>query len=129
MAGWKTLPDLKYAKTDEWLKLDGSAATIGLSDYAQDALNDIVFVELPKVGATVTAGEAFGTVESVKAASDLVSPVSGTVTAVNTDLESSPEQINSDPYGSWIVQIAVTDGSGADDLLDAAAYDAWCASR
>jgi glycine cleavage system H protein len=129
MAGWKTLPDLKYAKTDEWLKLDGSAATIGLSDYAQDALNDIVFVELPKVGAAVTAGEAFGTVESVKAASDLVSPVSGTVTAVNTALESSPEQINSDPYGSWIVQIAVTDGSGADDLLDAAAYDAWCTSR
>jgi glycine cleavage system H protein len=129
MAGWKTLPDLKYARTDEWLKLEGSAATIGLSDYAQDALNDIVFVELPKVGSAVTAGEAFGTVESVKAASDLVSPVSGTVTAVNTALESSPERINSDPYGSWIIQIAVTDASGATGLMDEAAYDSYCTSR
>jgi glycine cleavage system H protein len=129
MAGWKTLPDLKYAKTDEWLKLDGDTATVGLSDYAQDALNDIVFVELPKVGATVTAGEAFGVVESVKAASDVVSPVSGTDTAVNTALESAPERINSDPYGAWIVRIAVTDASGADDLMDAAGYDAWCVSR
>ena len=129
MAGWKTLPDLKYAKTDEWLRLDGSSAEVGLSDYAQDALNDIVFVELPKVGAAVTAGEAFGVVESVKAASDLSAPVSGTVTAVNAALESSPEQINSDPYGAWIVRIAVTDASAAADLMDAAAYDEYCASR
>lgn len=129
MAGWKTLTDLKYAKTDEWLKLDGSNAEIGLSDYAQDALNDIVFVELPKVGSTVTAGEAFGVVESVKAASDLVSPVSGTVTAVNTALESSPEQINVNPYGSWIVKLTVTDASGAAELMDAAAYDEYCATR
>ena len=129
MAGWKTLPDLKYAKTDEWLRLEGSSAEVGLSDYAQDALNDIVFVELPKVGAAVTAGEAFGVVESVKAASDLSAPVSGTVTAVNAALESSPEQINSDPYGSWIVKIAVTDASAAADLMDAAAYDEYCATR
>jgi len=129
MAGWKTLPDLKYAKTDEWLRLEGSSAEIGLSDYAQDALNDIVFVELPKVGAAVTAGEAFGVVESVKAASDLSAPVSGTVTAVNAALESSPEQINSDPYGSWIVKIAVTDASAAAGLMDAAAYDEYCATR
>jgi glycine cleavage system H protein len=129
MAGWKTLPDLKYAKTDEWLRLDGSSAEVGLSDYAQDALNDIVFVELPKVGAAVTAGEAFGVVESVKAASDLSAPVSGTVTAVNAALESSPEQINSDPYGAWIVRIAVTDASAAADLMDAAAYDEYCATR
>ena len=129
MAGWKTRPELKYAKTDEWLNLEGDTATVGLSDYAQDALNDIVFVELPKVGATVTAGEAFGVVESVKAASDVVSPISGTVTAVNTALESSPEQINSDPYGSWIVRIAVSDASGADDLMDADAYDSYCESR
>lgn len=129
MAGWKTLPDLKYAKTDEWLRLEGSSAEVGLSDYAQDALNDIVFVELPKVGAAVTAGEAFGVVESVKAASDLSAPVSGTVTAVNAALESSPEQINSDPYGAWIVRIAVTDASAAADLMDAAAYDEYCATR
>lgn len=129
MAGWKTLPELKYAKTDEWLKLDGSSAEIGLSDYAQDALNDIVFVELPKVGSTVTAGEACGVVESVKAASDLVSPVSGTVAAVNNALEASPEQINSDPYGSWIVRVAVTDASGAANLMDAAAYDDYCTTR
>lgn len=129
MAGWKTLPDLKYAKTDEWLRLDGSSAEVGLSDYAQDALNDIVFVELPKVGAAVTAGEAFGVVESVKAASDLSAPVSGTVTAVNAALESSPEQINSDPYGAWIVRIAVTNASAAADLMDAAAYDEYCATR
>lgn len=129
MAGWKTLPDLKYAKTDEWIKLEGTVATLGLSDYAQDALNDLVFVELPKVGSAVTAGEAFGTVESVKAASEVVSPVSGTIKAVNTALESTPEKINSDPYGSWIVQIDVTDASGADALMDAAAYDAYCASR
>ena len=129
MAGWKTLPDLKYAKTDEWLRLEGSSAEVGLSDYAQDALNDIVFVELPKVGAAVTAGEAFGVVESVKAASDLSAPVSGTVTAVNAALESSPEQINSDPYGAWIVRIAVTNASAAADPMDTAAYDEYCATR
>lgn len=129
MAGWKTLPELKYAESDEWLKLEGGTAEIGLSDFAQDALNDIVFIELPKVGASITAGESFGTVESVKAASEIVSPVSGTVTAVNTDLESSPEQINANPYGSWFVKIAVTDASGADGLMDAAAYDEYCANR
>ncbi|MBL8147892.1 MAG: glycine cleavage system protein GcvH [Anaerolineae bacterium] len=129
MAGWKTLPDLKYAKTDEWLRLEGSSAEVGLSDYAQDALNDIVFVELPKVGAAVTAGEAFGVVESVKAASDLTAPVSGTVSAVNAALESSPEQINADPYGAWIIKIAVTDASAAADLMDAAAYDEYCTTR
>ncbi len=129
MAGWKTLPDLKYAATDEWLKLEGDSATLGLSDFAQDALNDIVFVELPKIGATIAAGDAFGVVESVKAASDLISPVSGAVTAVNNALESTPEQINSDPYGSWIVKLQVTDASGADGLMDAAAYEAYCAGR
>jgi glycine cleavage system H protein len=129
MAGWNTPADLKYARTDEWLKLEGDSATLGISDYAQDTLNDIVFVELPKVGATVNAGEAFGVVESVKAASDLVSPISGTVTAVNIALESSPEQINTDPYGSWIVKLQVTDASGADALMDADAYAAYCASR
>ncbi len=129
MAGWKTPDDLKYARTDEWLKLEGESATLGLSDYAQDTLNDIVFVELPKVGAEVTAGEAFGVVESVKAASDLISPVSGTVTAINTALESSPEQINADPYTNWIIKLQVTDASGADALMDATAYAAYCDGR
>lgn len=129
MGSWKTPPDLKYARTDEWLKVEGASATLGLSDYAQEALNDIVFVELPKVGAKVTAGEAFGVVESVKAASDVVSPVSGTVAAVNTALEASPEKINSDPYGSWIVRLDVTDASGIDALMDADAYAAYCEGR
>lgn len=129
MAGWNTPSELKYARTDEWLKLEGDNATLGISDYAQDTLNDIVFVELPKVGASVTAGQPFGVVESVKAASDLTAPVSGIVTAVNTALESSPEQINSDPYGSWIVKLQVTDASGAENLLDAGAYAAYCTSR
>lgn len=128
MAGWNTPPELKYARTDEWLKLEGDSITLGISDYAQDTLNDIVFVELPKVGAAVTAGQPFGVVESVKAASDLTAPVSGTVTAVNTALESSPEQINSDPYGSWIVKLQVTDATTV-ELLDAGAYAAYCASR
>jgi glycine cleavage system H protein len=129
MANWKTPEDLKYARTDEWLKLDGDNATLGISDYAQDTLNDIVFVELPKVGATVTVGQPFGVVESVKAASDLNAPVSGVVTEVNTALESSPEQINSDPYGSWIVKLQVTDRTGLDGLMDATAYAEYCAGR
>lgn len=122
--------DLKYAKSDEWLRLEGDTATVGISDFAQDQLNDIVFVELPEVGKTVSKGEAFGVVESVKAASDLYAPISGTVTEVNTALEDSPELINSDPFGKgWIVKLQVTDTSGADDLMDAEAYKAYCETR
>lgn len=122
--------DLKYAKSDEWLRLEGDTATVGISDFAQDQLNDIVFVELPEVGKTVSKGEAFGVVESVKAASDLYAPISGTVTEVNTALEDSPELINSDPFGKgWIVKLQVTDASGADDLMDAEAYKAYCETR
>lgn len=123
MAGWKTLPDLKYAKTDEWLKLEGDTATLGLSDYAQDALNDIVFVELPKVGSTVAAGESFGVVESVKAASDLYMPVAGRVVAVNGDLSGSPETVNQDPYAEgWMVRLKLDDPAQAGALMDPAAY-------
>lgn len=130
MGNWKTPETLKYAKSDEWLLLEGDTATLGVSDYAQDQLNDIVFVELPSVGDQITAGEAFGNVESVKAASDLISPISGTVTEVNSALEGTPELLNSDPYGKgWIVKIAVSDASGAAGLMDAAAYSAFCETR
>jgi glycine cleavage system H protein len=123
MAELKTPANLKYAKSDEWLNLEGDEATIGISDYAQDALNDIVFVELPEVGTTLTKGETFGVVESVKAASDVYSPVSGTVTAINDALQDEPELINSDPYGKgWLIRIKVTDAAGAADLMDSAAY-------
>ncbi len=127
---WKTQPDLKYLKTDEWVRLEGDTATIGISDYAQDQLNDIVFVELPEVGKTLQVGESFGVVESVKAASDLYLPVGGTITEVNTALESQPELINSDPYGrGWILKLTVTGGTDNPALLSADAYAAWCESR
>ncbi len=125
-----TPADLKYAATDEWLRLEGDTATIGVSDFAQEQLNDIVFVELPEVGKTVSKGEAFGVVESVKAAADLNAPISGTVIEVNTALQDTPELINSDPFGDgWIARLKVTDASGADDLMNAEAYKAYCATR
>jgi glycine cleavage system H protein len=130
MAGWKTPENLMYARTDEWIGLDGDTATLGISDYAQDQLNDIVFVDLPSVGDTITAGESFGEVESVKASSELISPVSGTVIAVNDALRSQPELLNSDPYaGGWIVRLKVSDGGVVEGLMDAAAYTTFCAQR
>jgi glycine cleavage system H protein len=130
MAGWKTPDNLKYAKSDEWVRIDGDEVTIGISDYAQDQLNDIVYMELPEVGDELAKGDSFGTVESVKAASDLYTPVSGTVTAVNTGLEDEPELINTDPYGKgWIVKLKITSGAEADELMDAAAYTTYCESR
>lgn len=130
MGKWKTPDDLKYAKTDEWLRIDGDEGTIGISDYAQDALNDVVFVELPEVGAKLGKGEAFGVVESVKAASDVNMPVGGTVTAVNTAVTDTPETINTDPYGeAWLIKIKLDDAGEAADLMDAAAYDAYCETR
>lgn len=129
MGNWKTPADLKYARTDEWLRLEGDTGTIGLTDYAQDALNDIVFVELPEVGTKLAKGAEFGTVESVKAASELVMPVAGTVTEVNTALEDAPEQINSDAFGAWIIKIRLDGPADTSDLLDADAYAAYCADR
>ena len=113
--------ELKYTADDEWLKmLDDGSALVGITDYAQDQLSDVVFVTLPEEGDEVVAGEAFGDVESVKAVSDLISPVSGTVVEVNHDLEDSPELLNSDPYGTFIIRVeGITD---TEDLLDAAAY-------
>lgn len=119
--------ELKYSKSHEWVKYENGVAIIGISDFAQDALGDVVFVNLPAVGDEVTAGEAFGDVESVKAVSDLISPVTGVVCAVNEELEDSPELLNEDCYGAWIIKVeAVT---GEEELLDAAAYEAHCAEE
>lgn len=119
--------DLKYTKSHEWVKFAGGIAVVGISDFAQDALGDVVFVNLPQVGDEVTAGEVFGDVESVKAVSDLICPVSGVVCAVNEELEDSPENLNADPYGAWIIQVEnITD---EEELLDAAAYEAFCAEE
>ena len=119
--------DLKYSKSHEWVRYEDGIAVVGISDYAQDALGDVVFVNLPQVGDEVTAGETFGDVESVKAVSDLISPVSGVVCAINEELEDSPENLNEDPYGAWIIKVEnVTD---EEELLDSAAYEAHCAEE
>lgn len=116
--------DLRYAKSHEWLKLaDDGIAMVGISDYAQNSLGDITFVQLPKVGAELAAGSTFGVIESVKAASDLYAPVSGTVLEVNGALDSAPETVNTDPYGAgWMLKIKVSDAGEAAGLNDAAAY-------
>ena len=119
--------ELKYTKDHEWLKMEGDVAVIGITDFAQNALGDVVFINLPQEGDEVTAGESFGDVESVKAVSDVMSPVSGTISAVNRDLEDAPENLNSDPYGAWIIK--VENITGQEDLLDAAAYEALCAEE
>ena len=114
--------ELKYSKSHEWVRLDGDVAVVGISDYAQDALGDVVFVNLPQVGDEVFAGESFGDVESVKAVSDLMCPVTGVVAEVNEELDGSPELLNSDPYGNWIIK--VENITGFADLMDADAYEA-----
>ena len=119
--------DLKYTKSHEWINMDGKTAVIGISDFAQDALGDLVFVNLPQVGDSVSAGEAFGDVESVKAVSDLICPVSGIVCAINEELLDSPEMLNSDPYGAWIIK--VNEITATEELIDAAAYEAFCAEE
>ena len=116
--------ELQYSKSHEWLSEDG---VVGISDFAQEALGDVVFITLPQVGDEVVAGETFGDVESVKAVSDLISPVTGVICAVNDELEASPELLNEDPYGAWIIKVEnITD---KEDLLDAAAYEAFCAEE
>ena len=117
--------ELKYSKSHEWVKTEDGLTLVGISDFAQDALGDVVFINLPGEGDQVTAGEAFGDVESVKAVSDLVSPVTGVVAAVNEELLDAPEMLNSDPYGAWIMKVEnVTD---TEELLDASDYEAFCA--
>ena len=119
--------ELKYSKDHEWVKFEGDTAIIGISDFAQDALGDVVFINLPAEGDEVNASEAFGDVEAVKAVSDLVSPVSGTIVAVNEDLADAPETLNSDPYGAWIIKVEGV--TAQEELLDAAAYEAFCAEE
>ena len=119
---------LRYTKSHEWvLFADDGTAKVGLTDHAQDALGDLVFVNLPQVGDALTCGEALGDVESVKAVSDVYSPVTGTVKAVNEDLLDTPEAINADPYGAWLVE--VEDITDQEELLDAAAYEVHCAEE
>lgn len=130
MADLKFPADLKYLQTDEWIRIENGEGIIGITDYAQDALSDVVYVELPSVGETIKAGERFGTVESVKAASDLMLPIGGTVTAVNSALEGTPETVNKDPYGTgWFVKIKPTDLAELNGLMDAAAYEEFCSKR
>ena len=119
--------DYKYTKEHEWVKIEGDTGTIGITDYAQNSLGDIVFVELPKIGATLEKGKTFGTIESVKAVSDIYAPVSGTVTAINEELTKSPERINSDAHGAWIVKVKLT--GGTDGLLSAADYEKFIAEE
>jgi glycine cleavage system H protein len=121
--------DRKYTKEHEWIQSNGSSATIGITDYAQNSLGDIVFVDLPKVGSELTAGKTFGTVESVKAVSDLFSPASGTVTETNADLATSPEKVNKDPHGSWMVKITLKNASELDSLLAPADYEKFVAEE
>lgn len=122
--------DLLYTKDDEWILVDGDEGVVGLTDYAQDALSDIVYVELPDEGDSFEMGDTFGVVESVKAAADLYMPVSGEVTEVNEDLPDVPEMLNSDPYGEgWMVKIKIADSSELEDLMDPAAYNTYCEER
>ena len=122
--------NLKYTQDDEWVSVDGDVATIGITDYAQDALADLVYFELPDVGDALTAGEEFGVVESVKAASDLISPISGEVVEVNSALEDTPELANTDPYeAAWVVKVKMSNLDELDQLLDAAAYKKYCDER
>ena len=120
-----TPQELKYSKEHEWVRVDGNKAYIGITDFAQDELGDIVFVELPEAGSTLTVNSTFGTVESVKTVSDLFAPVSGTVVEVNGELGDSPELVNSDPYGNgWMIVVEMSNPADLNDLLDASAYEA-----
>lgn len=120
--------DLKYAKSHEWAKIEGDVATIGITQFAQEQLGDLTFIDLPKAGATLTAGQEMGSVESVKAASEIYAPVSGTVLEVNAALENAPEAVNQDPYGAgWMLKVKLA--ATPSDLLDATAYADVCAAE
>ncbi|MCC7358843.1 MAG: glycine cleavage system protein GcvH [Anaerolineales bacterium] len=122
--------DLKYTRNDEWVRAEGASATCGITHYAQEALSDIVYVELPPVGEHYEQGAAYTSVESVKAAAEVYVPVSGTITAVNEALSATPELINSDPYGAgWIARLTLDDAGELGGLMDAAAYERYCEER
>ena len=117
-------PDLKYTKDHEWIRITGDSAEVGITDYAQQQLGDVVYVELPDVGRTLRAGDVFGSIESVKAASDLFSPLSGQVTEVNPALKDHPETINSEPHETWMIRLKLSDPPAAASLLDSSQYEA-----
>ena len=117
---------LYYSESHEYVRVEGEYGFVGISDYAQHALGNVVYVDMPDVDDEVTAGEEFGAVESVKAASDLISPVSGTVVEVNEALEDTPELLNEDAFGNWIIKVQLSDPSEVDNLMDAKAYEAFC---
>ena len=121
--------DRKYTKEHEWIKADGNTATLGITNYAQESLGDIVFVELPKVGSEITAGKTFGSVESVKAVSDLYAPASGTVTEINGELATAPEQINKDAHSAWMLKITLKNPGELNSLLSAADYEKFVAEE
>jgi glycine cleavage system H protein len=123
----KVIEGLYYSESHEYIRVEGEYGYVGITDYAQNALGNVVYVDMPEVDDEVEAGEEFGAVESVKAASDLMSPVSGTVVEVNEALEDQPELINQDAYENWIIKVEMSDKSELDNLMDAAAYEAFCA--
>jgi glycine cleavage system H protein len=125
----KILDGLKYSREHEWVKIEGNRAYIGITDYAQDSLGDIVFVDLPETGTSLEAGDVLCTVESVKAASDVYSPVAGKVVEVNEALSDDPSLLNQDPYGNWIAVLEISDTNAADSLMDASDYKAFCAGE
>lgn len=119
--------DLKYTKDHEWIRISGDTAEIGITEFAQKQLGDVVYVDLPQPGSTITAGQSFGTIESVKAVSDLYAPMSGEVVDINPQLASQPEAVNSDPHGTWILRVRLTDPGAVSSLLDSSQYDALVA--
>jgi len=122
--------DYRYTKDHEWIKVDGSIGIIGITDYAQQELGDVVFVELPKIGAEIKTGQSFGTVESVKAVSEIFSPVSGKITEINLDLVDAPEKINQDPHNAaWLIKVQLADPKETQSLMDVAAYQTYIAGQ
>ena len=120
----KILDGLKYSESHEWVKVEGNIAVVGVSDFAQEEMGDITYVDMPEVDDEVSAGEEFGALESVKASSELISPVSGKVVEVNGELEDAPEKVNEDAYAAWIIKVEMSDASELDALMDAAGYKA-----
>ena len=125
----KTVEGLYYSESHEWVKVEGNVAVIGITDFAQHAMGDLSYVDMPEVDDELEKGEEFGAVESVKAASDLYSPVSGTVIEINEELEDAPELLNQDAFANWIIKVEMSDPSELEALMDAAAYEAMCANQ
>ena len=125
----KTVEGLYYSESHEWVKVEGNVAVLGITDFAQHAMGDLSYVDMPEVDDELEKGEEFGAVESVKAASDLYSPVSGTVIEINEELEDAPELLNQDAFANWIIKVEMSDPSELEALMDAAAYEAMCANE